>query len=66
MLHAGPGDNLVKDKDVIHKTATLKDFKNPIYSAPGPDSTQNVYDGVYSETGTSKVGDIYCVPERKW
>ena len=22
-----------------------------------PDSTQNVYDGVYSETGTSKIGD---------
>ena len=45
------------NEDVVHKTATLKDFKNPIYSAPGPDSTQKLYDGVYSETGTSNVDD---------
>lgn len=47
----------MEDKDVVYNTAILKDFQNPIYSAPCPDTTQNPYEGVYSEIGTSKVGD---------
>ena len=41
----------------MYKTATLKDFQNPLYSAPGPDATHNMYERVYSEIATSKVGD---------
>ena len=49
----------MKEEDVVYKTATLKDFQNPIYSGQGPETPKNLYDGVYSDpaAGASTAGE---------
>ena len=48
-------NNPISEENVIYKTATLKELKNPIYSGPDSHTPPTIYDGVYSEAGTEMV-----------
>ena len=48
-------NNPISEENVIYKTATLKELKNPIYSGPDSQTPPTIYDGVYSEAGTEIV-----------